>query len=145
MCIFINIYMHLSIYLSIYLYIHIYIGSTRDTWLSASDPRIVPALSRFAQACAEYTYEAQYRWGTMCKKRNRSHTQTDDKNNTTDNKNITTDDHAKNHPLHLTTIEGGAATVRTTSHARVGGHTEGSVGGTTDGCLSHNRDYRVNP
>ena len=36
-------------------------------------------------------------------KRNRSHTQTHDKNNTTD-------DHTKNHPPHLTTIEGGAAT-----------------------------------
>jgi len=35
-------------------------------------------------------------------------------------KNNTTNDHTKNHPLHLTTIEGGAATVRTTSHTRVG-------------------------
>jgi len=30
-------------------------------------------------------------------------------------KNNTTNDHTKDHPLHLITIEGGAATVRTTS------------------------------
>jgi len=35
----------------------------------------------------------------------------------------------KNHPTHLTQIEGGAATVRTTSHAQVGGRAEVSVGG----------------
>ena len=45
---------------------------------------------------------------------NRSHTQTHDKNNTTN-------DNTKDHPPHFTTIEGGTATVRTTSHARVGG------------------------
>ena len=45
--------------------------------------------------------------------RNRLHTQTHDKNNTTNN-------HTKNHPPHLTTIEGGAATVRTTPYTRVG-------------------------
>jgi len=31
----------------------------------------------------------------------------------------TTNDHTKDHPPHLTTIEGGATTVRTTFHARV--------------------------
>ena len=75
-------------------------------------------------------------WRT-CKQRNRSHTQTHNKNNTTHDttrttqqqhntrhdKNNTTNDHTKNHPPHLTTIEGGAATVRTTSHTRVGGRT----------------------
>ena len=50
-------------------------------------------------------------------KRNRSHTQPHDKNNTTN-------DHTKKHPPHLTTIEGGAATVRTTSHTRVGSRAE---------------------
>jgi len=38
-------------------------------------------------------------------KRNMSHTQTHDKNNTTD-------DHTKDHPPHLTTIEGGAVNPR---------------------------------
>ena len=38
-------------------------------------------------------------------------------------------DHTKDHPPHLTTIEGGAATVRTTSHARVAGRAKVSVGG----------------
>jgi len=55
-----------------------------------------------------------------CEKKNRSHTQTHDKNNTTN-------DQTKDRPPHLTTIEGGAATVRTTSHARVGGRAEVSV------------------
>ena len=41
--------------------------------------------------------------GNLVSKRNRSHTQTHDKNNTTN-------DHTKNYPPHLTTIEGGAAT-----------------------------------
>ena len=52
-------------------------------------------------------------WLSTYKKRTRSHTQTHDKN-------ITTNDHSKDHRPHLTTIEGGAATVRTTSHIRVG-------------------------
>ena len=34
---------------------------------------------------------------------------------TTHDKNNTTNDHTKNHPPHLTMIEGGAAAVRTTS------------------------------
>jgi len=54
------------------------------------------------------------RWGIL--------TQTHGKNNTTN-------DHTKNHLPHLTTIECGAATVRTTSHTRVGGRAEVSVGG----------------
>jgi len=54
--------------------------------------------------------------------RETGHTQTHDKDNTTH-------DHAKEHPPHLTTIEGGATTVRTTPHARVGGRAEVSVGG----------------
>ena len=54
-------------------------------------------------------------------KRDRSHAQAHDKNNTTN-------DHTKNHPPHLETIEGGAATERTTSHTRVGGRAEVSVG-----------------
>jgi len=59
---------------------------------------------------------------TLISKKNRSHTQTHDKNNTTN-------DHTKEHPPHLTTIKGGEATVRTTSHARVGARAEVSVGG----------------
>jgi len=51
-----------------------------------------------------------------------SHIQTHDKNNTTN-------DHTKEHPPYLTTIEGGATTVRTTSHTRVGGRAEVSVAG----------------
>jgi len=54
--------------------------------------------------------------------RNRSHTQTHDTNNTTN-------DYTRNHPPHSTTIEGGAATVRTISHTRMGGRAEVSVGG----------------
>jgi len=42
-------------------------------------------------------------------------------------KNTTTNDLTKNRPPHLRTIEGGA--VRTTSHTRVGGRAEVSVGG----------------
>ena len=41
----------------------------------------------------------------VCKERIRSHTQTLVQNNT--------NDHTKNHPPHLTTIEGGAATMQT--------------------------------
>jgi len=51
------------------------------------------------------------------------------KHHTTHDKNNTTNDHTKNHPPHSTTIGGGAATVRTTSHTRVGGRDEVSVGG----------------
>jgi len=61
-------------------------------------------------------------YGGEVSKRNKSYTQTHNKNNTRN-------DHTKNHPPHLTTIEGGAATVRTTTHARVGGRAEVSVGG----------------
>jgi len=57
-----------------------------------------------------------------CKKRNRSHTQTHDTNNTTH-------DHTKDHPPDWTHFECGAATMRTTSHTRVGGRTEVSVEG----------------
>jgi len=35
-------------------------------------------------------------------------------------KSSTTNDHMKDHPANLTTIEGGATTVRNTPHARVG-------------------------
>jgi len=52
--------------------------------------------------------------GGECKKRNRPQSQTHDKNNTqhttrttqTHDKNNTTNDDTKNHPSHLTTIEG---------------------------------------
>jgi len=58
-----------------------------------------------------------------------THTSTrQEQHHTTHDKNNTTNDHTKNHPLHLTTIEGGAATVRTTSHTRVGGRAEASLG-----------------
>ena len=50
-----------------------------------------------------------------CKKRNRPHTQTHSNNNTTH-------DHTKDDPPHLTTIEGGAATVHTTSNLYSGTH-----------------------
>jgi len=54
-----------------------------------------------------------------CKKRNRSHTNTrqEQRVNTTQHRTRTTpqNDHTKNHPPHLTPIEGGAATASTTS------------------------------
>ena len=42
-----------------------------------------------------------------------------EQHNTTHDKNNTTNDHTKNHPPHVTTIEGGATTVRTTSQNTV--------------------------
>ena len=69
-----------------------------------------------------YSYSCSCLCHQNTSKRNRSHTQTHDKNNTTN-------DHTKNHSPHLITIEGGAATVRTTSHTRVDGRAEVSVGG----------------
>jgi len=54
-------------------------------------------------------------------KRDTGHTQKHYQNNTTH-------DHTQDHPPHLATIEGGAATARTTSHTRVGGRKEVSVG-----------------
>jgi len=78
-----------------------------------------------------------------CKKRNRPHTQTHHKNSTTHDTTRTTPQqhntrHDKNNTpnpqkntshKHLTTLEGGATTVRATSHARVGGRAEVSVRG----------------
>jgi len=47
-----------------------------------------------------------------------THTNTrPEQHHTTIDKNNTTDNHTKNQPAHLTTIEGGAATVRTTSQS----------------------------
>jgi len=60
-----------------------------------------------------------------CNKINRSHTQQHDKNNTTNKQS-----HERTTPTpHSTTLKGGATTVRTTTHARVGGRAEVSVGG----------------
>jgi len=65
----------------------------------------------------------------VCKKINRSHTQTHNKNNTTHDPTRTPPQTTtrRTTPPHLTTIEGGAATVRTTSHTRVGGRAEVSL------------------
>jgi len=70
-------------------------------------------------------------WRQRCKKRNRSHTQTHNKKNATHGTTRTTPQTTtrRTTPPHLTTIEGGSATVRTTSHTRVGGRAEVSVGG----------------
>jgi len=78
----------------------------------------------------------------VSKKRNRSHTQTHNKKHTTHDKNNTrTTQHTTRQEQHhkrphgepprphLATIEGCAATVRTTSHTWVSGRTEVSVGG----------------
>jgi len=65
--------------------------------------------------------------GASSKNINRSHTHIQTENNTPDtdtqthDKNNTANDHTKNHPPHLTTIEGGVAMVCTTFHTRVGG------------------------
>jgi len=93
-----------------------------------------------------------------CTQRNRSHTNTQQeqhntrhdkttphKHNTRHDKDNTTNDHMKNHHPGLTTIEGGAATVRITSHTRVGGRAEVSVGGRVEvrRALGHARVRRA--
>jgi len=70
-----------------------------------------------------------------CQTISRSHTHTPTENNTPDTDTHTHD--KKNTPnpqtntphKHVTTLEGGTTTVRATSHARVGGRAEVSVGG----------------
>jgi len=67
-----------------------------------------------------------------CKKINRSHTHTSTDNNTPDtahDKNNTPNPQTNTSHKHSTTLGGGATTVRATTHARVGGRTEDSVGG----------------
>jgi len=59
-------------------------------------------------ALQEYVKEKQV---TQTNTRQKQHHTTHDKDNTTNN-------HTKNYSPHLTTIEGGATTVRTTSHTR---------------------------
>jgi len=69
----------------------------------------------------------------VCKKINRSHTHTPTENITPDtdthahDKNNTPNPQTNTSHTHLTTLEGGATTVRATSHARVGGRAEVSV------------------
>ena len=62
-----------------------------------------------------------------------THTHTPAENNTPDththDKNNTPNPQTNTPHKHFTTLEGGATTVRATSHARVGGRAEVSVGG----------------
>jgi len=73
------------------------------------------------------------RWSSLCspvrRETGHKHKHTTRRTPQTHDKNNTKNDHTKEHPPHLITIEGGAATVRTTSHTRVGGRAEVSVGG----------------
>jgi len=77
------------------------------------------------------------------KEKQATHTNTQQEQHTTQRTTRQEQHHTRPHeeppppppPLHLTTIERGAATMRTTSHTRVGGRAEVSVGGRVEvGC-----------
>ena len=126
------------IYICIYVYKHIFYIILKSSPWRGNFPRMAHCSSA-ATASRVYSMSVRERITSRCgqqarspsrmycKKRIKSHTQTrhtqtHDKNTTTQHTTRTTpqtNDHTKNHPSHLTTIEGGAATVRTTSQSTV--------------------------
>jgi len=87
-------------------------ASRRRPWWSNVDERVKRTYVNVSNIIV-YRICSKYRSGspTHTNTRHEQHHATHDTNNTTN-------DHTKNHPPHLTMIEGGAATVRATSHIR---------------------------